>query len=371
MFRRWAGNHRQRCVQSPVVNLTSVHRWQMRFELHSPYNMLYAGQRSHTTLVSSRRLIRFILCHPPVDGRQRQSNIFHESTIPLGVSFLMSQLALLTSPASCAIVVVEVVGWPYHFFHSSSEHPGCVAQECIMPPTYQPVGRRRLADEIVDQVEELIVKSELRVGDPLPPERDLARQLQVSRNALREAIGMLAQKGLVEVRPGTGSYVAQPTAAFIGDSLHFLLRLNANVLIDLMEARVVIESETAALAAQKATADALQGVKAALDEMDTHLAQPDEYTEADLTFHTELAQAAGNQVLLLFLLSLRAALRENIRYFARSQQENEKSLRFHHRIYEAVLARQPDIARQNMSAHFQPFIAYVRAGLASGSLERR
>jgi GntR family transcriptional regulator, transcriptional repressor for pyruvate dehydrogenase complex len=239
-----------------------------------------------------------------------------------------------------------------------------------MSPIYQPIGRRRLADEIVDQIEALIVRSELRVGDPLPPERELARRLQVSRNALREAIGMLEQKGMVEVRAGSGTYVSQPSAAFIGDSLHLLLRFNENTLLDLMEARSVVESETAALAAQTATADTLRAVKAALDQMDAHVNEPDQYTEADLTFHTELAQAAGNQVLQLFVLSLRSALRENIRYFSRTPNENEKSLRFHHRIYEAVLARQPDEARQNMCEHFQPFIQHVRAGLASGTRQR-
>ena len=89
-----------------------------------------------------------------------------------------------------------------------------------MEATYRPVCRRRLTDEVVDQIQDLIVKSELRVGDPLPPERELAQRLQVSRNVLRHAVGMLSQKGLVEVRPGSGTYVTHPSGSFIGESLH-------------------------------------------------------------------------------------------------------------------------------------------------------
>jgi GntR family transcriptional repressor for pyruvate dehydrogenase complex len=240
-----------------------------------------------------------------------------------------------------------------------------------MTPVYQAIGRHRLPAEIATQIERLILGRELKAGDRLPAERELAQQLQVSRNALREAIQILAQKGLVQARAGSGTYVSEPSAVFIGDSLHVLLRFNANTLLDLMEARTVVEGETAALAARKADELVLRAVKAALDQMDAHVNEPDEYTEADLTFHTELAQVAGNQVLQLFVLSLRSALRENIRYFSRTPNENEKSLVFHHRIYDAVMARQPEVARQNMREHFQPFIQYVQAGLASGTLERR
>ena len=74
-----------------------------------------------------------------------------------------------------------------------------------------------LRDNIVAQLERLIVNDELHVGDALPSERKLAADLQVSRNILREAMGMLAQKGLVEVRSGSGTFVASPTAEFIQD----------------------------------------------------------------------------------------------------------------------------------------------------------
>ena len=236
-----------------------------------------------------------------------------------------------------------------------------------MPPTYQAVGRRRLPEEIVDQIETLIVNSELRVGDPLPPERELARQLQVSRNVLREAIGMLAQKGLVQVRPGAGTFVAQPTAAFIADTLHLHLRLNPGLLLDFIEARIGLETETAGMAAVRAADCHIEALKKTLDDMDAFRGDPDRYVEADADFHIELARATGNQVLVLLITSLRAALRENVRYFVSKPEVVEKSLRYHHEIYDAVAAHQTDAARVAMRGHF----AHIVDGLRSGVLVDR
>jgi len=232
-----------------------------------------------------------------------------------------------------------------------------------MPPTYRAVGRRRLPEEIVDQIETLIVNSELRVGDPLPPERELARQLQVSRSALREAIGMLAQKGLVQVRPGSGTYVAQPTATFIADTLHLFLRLNPDLLLDFIESRIAIETETAAMAAERATARSIQALEKTVDDMNVYRDEPDRYVEGDLAFHIELARATGNQVLVLLITSLRAALRENIRYFVSHPEVIERSLRYHRQIYEAVAAHQPDAARAAMRLHFGHIVDGLRSGL--------
>jgi GntR family transcriptional repressor for pyruvate dehydrogenase complex len=235
-----------------------------------------------------------------------------------------------------------------------------------MPPTYQPIGKRRVSDDIVDQIETLIIRSELRVGDPLPPERELAQRLGVGRNALREAIGKLAQKGLLEVRPGSGTYVAQPSGAFISDSLHFLLRLNPGLLLDLMKARAIIETELAVMAAEKANAAQVQGMKTAVDTMQANRHDPDAYVEADLAFHTELSQAAGNQVLVLILASLRSAMRENIRYFATLADAIERNVQYHRGIYEAIAARRPDAARAAMQAHFGEFIALLQDRLDAG-----
>ena len=88
---------------------------------------------------------------------------------------------------------------------------------------FQAVSSRRLTEEVADQIERLILSDELLVGDGLPSERTLAKQMGISRNILREAISMLTQKGLLEVRPGTGTFVVRPGSEFLSDILlHFI-----------------------------------------------------------------------------------------------------------------------------------------------------
>ena len=139
-----------------------------------------------------------------------------------------------------------------------------------MPSPYQAVKRTSLAEDIVEQIEKLVLNKELQVGDPLPSERELARELQVSRQALREAMRILVQKGLVQVQPGRGAFVAQPSANFLSDSLYAYLRLNPHLVRDFLEARRVIETEAAAMAAERATPEHLVAIKKALDDLEAY-----------------------------------------------------------------------------------------------------
>ena len=222
-----------------------------------------------------------------------------------------------------------------------------------MSSPYQAVKRTSLSGDIVEQIEKLVLNKELQVGDPLPSERDLASELHVGRQALREAMRILAQKGLVQVLPGRGAFVAQPSANFLSDSLYAYLRLNPHLVRDFLETRRVIESEAAAIAAERAPLDSLIAMKKAVDDMETFKADLERWIDADLAFHTELARATGNQVIQLLTLSLRGALRESIRYFGSVPHIVSASVELHRNVYDAVAARQPEAARRAMQDHFQ------------------
>ena len=226
-----------------------------------------------------------------------------------------------------------------------------------MSPPYQAIRHTRLSEDIVEQIEKLVLNRELQAGAPLPSERDLARELQVSRQALREAMRILAQKGLVQVLPGRGSFVAQPGANFLNDSLYAYLRLNPHMVRDFMETRLVLETEAAAIAAERATTENLSAIKQAVEDMESNLDTPDRYIDADLAFHTELARATDNHVILLLITSLRSALRESIRYFASIPEIVSRSTELHQKVYDAVAARQGEAARQAMRAHFRITLA--------------
>jgi len=221
-------------------------------------------------------------------------------------------------------------------------------------PLLEAIPHRRLAEEIVDRIERLILNEELRVGDALPSERELAAQLHVSRNILREALGMLVQKGLLEVRPGSGTYVARPSTEFLGDTLDHFIRFNKAALLELIEARRAIEVEIAEMAAQRATAEDQALIAAALAELEASVGSVDPYTEADIRFHSTLAVAAKNEILELLLDSIRNALRQNIRVLVKHHATAvEEAMRYHRRIARAVHDHNGTDARTAMWEHLE------------------
>ena len=162
------------------------------------------------------------------------------------------------------------------------------------------VENRRLYRQIADQIARLIERGEYRPGDRLPPERDLARQLGVSRPSVREALIALEVEGYVEVRIGSGVYVveraARPAAVepLAEDSGPF----------ELIKARWLIEAECAALAAKHATRAQLRAIEEALDQMDAERARGTMPLAADYAFHLRIAEASGNSALVLVVKTL-------------------------------------------------------------------
>jgi len=216
------------------------------------------------------------------------------------------------------------------------------------------VRRQKLSDEIVRQLENLIVNNELNVGDALPPERDLAAQLGVSRNILREAISTMVQKGLLEVRQGSGTFVASPSVELLRDSLSFFVRFTDSGLFELLEARFALEVQIAELAARRSTEEDVALIVACLDELEHVLHDPDRYIEADIRFHAALARAAKNEILLLLLDSIRGALRENVRVLVtRHPHAVEDAMYYHRRITQAIQQGSGADARENMRMHLE------------------
>jgi DNA-binding FadR family transcriptional regulator len=153
---------------------------------------------------------------------------------------------------------------------------------------------RRLYRQIADQLRDLIVRGEFVPGARLPPERDLAKQLGVSRPSVREALIALEVEGLVDVRIGSGIYVRSTGSGHVphanGDAA-------AAGPFELLRARHLIESECAALAAKSASKAHVAAIDAALDDMDRELAGGDMPLVGDRLFHLRVAEATGNGAL--------------------------------------------------------------------------
>src|ERR1039457_6969008 len=179
----------------------------------------------------------------------------------------------------------------------------------IDPPTRKPIYRAvrtsRLFEQIVQQVEESILKGQLKAGDQLPAERDLAQRFGVSRTAVREAVKTLREKGLVEAYSGRGTFITNGTSQAIRQSLDLMIRINQQEgSAHLAELRQVLEPEIAALAAPRIEDQLLSTMREAVAIMDRNLYDPDVYVEADLDFHLALAEAVGNPLILSLLDSI-------------------------------------------------------------------
>ena len=217
---------------------------------------------------------------------------------------------------------------------------------------YKAIQASRLYEQIVQQIEESILKGELSEGSQLPAERDLARQFGVSRTAVREAIKALQEKGLVDALPGRGTFVTNGDTSPMRRSLDRIIKSGETDGWDyLVEVREILEPEIAALAAMRATEQDLSNLRDAVTVMDRAARDSDAYIEADLDFHLALAEAAGNPIVLSLIDSIVGLLREQRLQIFRTGGGPERGQFHHRRILDAVARHDPQGARAAMQAH--------------------
>ena len=215
---------------------------------------------------------------------------------------------------------------------------------------YQPIQSERLYEQIVDQIERRIAAGDLKVGDQLPAERELAEQFVVSRTAVREAIKALREKGLVEIRLGRGTFVASGTTGVVRHSLGLLLK-NENGFANLVEVREILEPEIAALAATRVLDEHINAMAEAVDVMETALDNADVFVEADLDFHLALAEATQNPIIPALMDSIIDLLREQRKRTGSVESGLARGQHHHKKILEAVIQRDSRAARQAMQDH--------------------
>jgi GntR family transcriptional repressor for pyruvate dehydrogenase complex len=225
-------------------------------------------------------------------------------------------------------------------------------------PIYRTVKTSRLYEQIVQQVEASILKGQLKPGDQLPAERDLAQRFGVSRTAVREAVKTLREKGLVEAYSGRGTFVTNGTSQAIRQSLDLMIRINQQEgSANLAELRLVLEPEIAGLAAARIEEQLLSTMREAVAVMDRNLHDPDAYVEADLDFHLALAEAAGNPLILSLLDSIVGLLREQRSRIFDVDGGPERGQFHHKRILATIEKRDPAAAREAMRAHLNQVLA--------------
>ncbi len=223
-----------------------------------------------------------------------------------------------------------------------------------MGDEYEAIQSERLYTKIVDQIQRRIMSGELKEGDQLPSERELAEQFRVSRTAVREAVKALSEKGLLQIRVGRGTFVTNGTLQAVRDSLGRMMQIGkVDGPGELVEVREIIEPEIAALAAVRANQEHISAMQEAVSIMDHSLADSDAYIEADLDFHLALAEATENTMILTLIDSIVDLLREQrIRIF-HVEGGPQRGQIYHKRILEAVTQRNATAAREAMQAHLE------------------
>ena len=228
-------------------------------------------------------------------------------------------------------------------------------------PVIRPARRRTLPDEIVDQLLRLVATGDLP-DSRLPPERELAQSLEVSRTSLREALAALTHLGVIEMR-GKKKFV---------DAIRAQAQLAARtapgerereLLSDPSETRRLLEPEVAAKAAERASNDDLEEIANWLDRMTAAAQQGGRVAEYDAAFHVAIARATGNRMLASLISALADALRQSRELSFVPARGVEVSLRGHRRILEALKARDPGRARREMRKHLEDVERLIRLAL--------
>jgi GntR family transcriptional regulator, transcriptional repressor for pyruvate dehydrogenase complex len=219
---------------------------------------------------------------------------------------------------------------------------------------YTPIQSSKVFEQIAQQIEQRILSGDLHSGDRLPTERELAEQFHASRTAVREALKSLAQKGLVDMRPGRGTIVIDGTSRAMRHSLGLMMKIGQAVnSSSLVEVREILEPEIAALAAVRATEEHIAAMRKAVAIMDANLNDADAYITADNDFHRALAEGTQNVLILALVDSIVDLLSEQRKHIFSVSGGPQRGQIHHKHILETIVQHNPEAARQAMQAHLR------------------
>jgi GntR family transcriptional regulator, transcriptional repressor for pyruvate dehydrogenase complex len=214
--------------------------------------------------------------------------------------------------------------------------------------TLRPIARPRLYEQVVSQIEAWIAENGLEVGDRLPPERELAAKLGVSRATVSQALVAMEVVGIVSVRHGDGVVLIETAGA---TKVVNALRRHAQQLPEIIEARDALETKLAALAAERRTESDLAAMDEALALMERDIASGGRGVEADERFHAAVTAAGHSPLLAKLMIEISDLIRETRIASLAQPDRPANSLRGHRRIADAIRARDAGAAALAMQQH--------------------
>lgn len=208
--------------------------------------------------------------------------------------------------------------------------------------------KKTLGHRVADELMDLIRKNAYSAGEKLPNEYELSSQLGVSRNTIREAVRALASRNILDIRQGAGTFISQKKGVADDPLGLSLMEDRLKLVDDLMQIRLIIEPQIAALAAQNATVDDIQILGDLCDEMESLIHAGEDFVQKDMDFHARLAICSRNMV----MSNLIPVICQGITVFcSMAQQEYDQTIKSHRKIFESVSQRRAADAQQAMMFH--------------------
>jgi GntR family transcriptional repressor for pyruvate dehydrogenase complex len=233
----------------------------------------------------------------------------------------------------------------------------------------KPIKPKRISDQVLEQLRELIFRSEFKPGQQIPPERELAEALKVSRTSVRDAIGKLVAMGLLEQHQGQGTFVRMPEPTDKHPLAVAMETQNAS-LEDLLEVRMGLECNAASLAAVRAEESDLEFLEKSVDDMRKEVQAGRLGTEADVAFHMAVTYATKNPLQVYLMRSfydyLFVGIKENLAYLYEDPANIEKIIEQHTTVFKAIQEHDPDRAFDTMRRHIDFVLTFFRKRRTQG-----
>ena len=217
--------------------------------------------------------------------------------------------------------------------------------------TLAPIDRSGITELVVQRIKELLQQGELKAGSCLPPERELADMLGISRPSLRTALKALSVMGIIRAKPGAGTFIAETSPEIFAEPMQFHTLIHKTETIELFEARRIIEAGLVELAAERASSEQLKAIAAEIEGMRKNFNDTERFLKHDVRFHQALAAAAGNKVMSGVMDTVAGLLLQVRRETIARTREKAEALDWHEQIYEAVRQGEARHAKELLTAH--------------------
>jgi len=220
---------------------------------------------------------------------------------------------------------------------------------------FKQVKTKKIYEEVIEQIKKLIIDGKLQPGDKLLSERELAEKLGVSRASVREAFSALEIMGIITIRAGEGSFVRQVSYEGMLEPLSFLLQVDIDNVMQLLEVRKILEVEIATLAAVRATPEDIEEIRSALNKMVEEVNAGEVGDVADAEFHFAVVKAAHNPILVTLIHTISDLMANTLRF---SRQKifltgniSNQLYDSHCSIFQAIVDKAPKRAGSLMYKH--------------------